>query len=112
KPLLALRAHKTAGSQVPFALLDADRLGLDDLIDVDRQIGFLEEEVVAAHGHAFGPDVEAAAPELAGVLVGRDLPDAPDAFALVVAGIGDVVLAEIALAPVALAVGDAVAAGD
>src|SRR5262249_40762998 len=48
-------------------------------------------------GHAFRPDVKAAAE------VGWNLPHAPDAFALVVALVEHVVLAEIAFGPVALA---------
>src|SRR5205823_2282301 len=59
--------------------------------------------------HALGPDVKAAA--LRGICAaGGDLPHAPDAFPFIEALVEDVVLAEIALGPVALAVLHVVAA--
>src|SRR5207249_2548157 len=58
---------------------------------------------LAAAALAFGPDVEPAA-LLRRVLTGGDLPCPPDAFAFVEALVEDIVLAEIAFAPVAPAV--------
>src|SRR5262249_34050356 len=60
--------------------------------------------------HALWPDVEAAALVVVGLA--GNFPDAPDAFALVETLVEDVVLAEVALGPVALAVPDAVATAD
>src|SRR5437899_11771282 len=79
---------------------------------MNRQIRLLDQLGPGRIGHAFGPDVKAAAPALAGVLLRRDLPKAPDAFAFVVALVEHVVLGEITIRPVALAVGERIATGD
>src|SRR5262249_59088358 len=85
---------------------------LGGLLNVDRQIGLLRELGLRGVGHAFWPDVEAAAPALTGVLLRRNLPHAPDPFAFVETFVIDIVLREVALGPVARAVCRVVAAGD
>src|SRR4029078_12113649 len=66
-------------------------------------VGLFAQGGLGRIGHAFGPDVKTAAET-----VGGDLPKAPDASALVVTLVSDIVLADIALVPAALAVGDGV----
>src|SRR4051812_25057460 len=88
---------------------DGDRFG-GRLFDGDGQGGRGAQPRPARVLHALGPDVEAALPRDAQVV--RDIPDAPDAFAFVVAGVEDVVLADVVLDPTALAVGQVVPALD
>src|SRR4051812_46934567 len=68
-----------------------------------RHVGGGVEDRAGRVGGAFRPDVEAAGRFLV-LARGRDLPGAPDALTLVVAVVENVVLAEVALGPVAAAV--------
>src|SRR3712207_1335755 len=72
----------------------------------DGRVDFFGPGLGGGVGHPDRPDVEAA------LIDRRDLPDAPDAPALVVALVGDVVPTDVALGPVAGAVGEVVAPGE
>src|SRR6185437_5164825 len=89
----------------PDAHLDLGR-GFEDRGRVRRRVDGLGQVGTRRIAHAFGPDVESPLPR------GRDLPEAPDALPLVEALVGHVVLADVALGPVALAVVEVVLPAD